>query len=670
MRHHAELSDDGAENQNAVDEVITISVVPVNDAPTIDDWNLQTGDTINWASNDSSLIYGEWTIRVLEDTEEANELTFDLSALKNDVDHDLSDLTWSLLPKLDDNGRAYCAYTNYFSFAFDGDELVLDLVKDATTNAPINQIDYLYNGGVHQVNPAGKGFCEMELYLTDSAAAPTGFAYDLNDNGYIQQTSLKRDVKIIVQNVAEQVPDYYFEANSGFDFNGVSNVMDGTWVPVTVTVTAGGDEGPYNHDSMLMITFQSDGHAETERDAIYIDAPAYGQSVTVDSEVFVKAVTTTVWAEMDVKTCVDETCDMTKSVEDRFIADEPASHGKVTLPNGLDYWAEPGFYGSEDGTDSIRRPVLEDKDWCNNVMYNALTGNIDVCDQADYGRGSSRSPTRNCLTLCAPSVLPVSHRSLRASSPSPSRAWLSASSPWRVAAKKTKRRRNPPHASLKTRLLSPVIATILMVAITVVLSGVIYVWASSLAETDVKGVPRITFQIEDVNAFDAETGHWKIEVQQSETELATQAVEIKIFAAEIDGVYEVKMANSDGVYGFSPYNSDSLVTFSDSVRSEGDDKVSTFFVGDTIFVRTHLADGTPLTDVTIQLSYAPEVGQGALLAPGVDCPTTSLREQDRYEAQTAMRPSGRHGVAFGPQPPSVGERPALPRPEPGRALMV
>ena len=34
------LSDDGAENQNAVDEVITMSVVPVNDAPTIDDWDL------------------------------------------------------------------------------------------------------------------------------------------------------------------------------------------------------------------------------------------------------------------------------------------------------------------------------------------------------------------------------------------------------------------------------------------------------------------------------------------------------------------------------------------------------------------------------------------------------------------------------------------------------
>lgn len=608
------LSDDGAENQNAVDDIITISVVPVNDAPTIDDWNLQAGDTINWASNDSSLIYGEWTIKVMEDTEDVDELTFDLSAIKNDVDHDLSDLTWSLLPKLDDNGRAYCAYSNYFAFTFNGDELVLDLVKDATTNAPINQIDYLYDGGVHQVNPAGKGFCEMELYLTDSASAPAGFAYDINDDGYIQQTSLKRDVKIIVQNVAEQVPDYYFESSTGFDFNGVSNVMDGTWVPVTVSVTAGGDEGPYNHDSMLMITFQSDGHSETERDALYIDAPAYGETITVDSEVFVKGVTTTVWVEMDVKTCVDESCDMTKSVDDRFIADEPASHGKVTLPNKLDYWAEPGFYGSEDGTDSIRRPVLEDKDWCNNVMYNTLTGNIDVCDQADYGRGSFEITDQD---------LPDVVRTIGASGvPSFAPSIVAVALAGFVVgllAMAGRRDEEEEEENTSQRFVddetavSPVIATILMVAITVVLSGVIYVWASSLAETDVKGVPRITFDIEDIDAYNAETGHWKIEVQQSETELATQAVEIKIFAAEIDGVYEARMANSDGVYGFSPYNSDSLVTFSDSVRTEGDDKVSTFFVGDTIFVRTHLADGTPLTDVTIQLSYAPEVGQGAML---------------------------------------------------------
>jgi len=72
--------------------------------------------------------------------------------------------------------------------------------------------------------------------------------------------------------------------------------------------------------------------------------------------------------------------------------------------------------------------------------------------------------------------------------------------------------------------VSPVIATILMVAITVVLSGVIYVWASSLADVDTKGVLRITFDIEDIDGFDAETGHWRITVQASETDLATQAV--------------------------------------------------------------------------------------------------------------------------------------------------
>ncbi|MGB2507588.1 MAG: archaellin/type IV pilin N-terminal domain-containing protein, partial [Candidatus Poseidoniaceae archaeon] len=35
--------------------------------------------------------------------------------------------------------------------------------------------------------------------------------------------------------------------------------------------------------------------------------------------------------------------------------------------------------------------------------------------------------------------------------------------------------------------VSPVIATILMVAITVVLAGVLYVWASSLAEGNTDG---------------------------------------------------------------------------------------------------------------------------------------------------------------------------------------
>ena len=164
--------------------------------------------------------------------------------------------------------------------------------------------------------------------------------------------------------------------------------------------------------------------------------------------------------------------------------------------------------------------------------------------------------------------------------------------------------------------VSPVIATILMVAITVVLSGVIFVWASSLAETDVKGVPRVTFDIEDIDGFDAETGHWRITVQSSETDLATQAVVLRVIYTDADGntaIDEANMADTNGVYGFNPANSDAFITFVDQVNKEGTDSVSTFNTGDTIFVRTHAPDGTPLEDVTITLSYAPSVGQGALL---------------------------------------------------------
>jgi flagellin-like protein len=164
--------------------------------------------------------------------------------------------------------------------------------------------------------------------------------------------------------------------------------------------------------------------------------------------------------------------------------------------------------------------------------------------------------------------------------------------------------------------VSPVIATILMVAITVVLSGVIYVWASSLAETDVKGVPRMTFDIEDINGFDADQGHWRITVEQSQTPLATQAVEVAVTYLNASGqieVYTVNLADSAGVYGFSPENSEAFVSFVDSVTKDDNRTVSTFNTGDTIFVRTHAPDGTPLVDAEVKLTYAPLNGKGSVL---------------------------------------------------------
>jgi len=80
----------------------------------------------------------------------------------------------------------------------------------------------------------------------------------------------------------------------------------------------------------------------------------------------------------------------------------------------------------------------------------------------------------------------------------------------------------------------------------------------------------------------------------------------------------VNLADSAGVYGFNPDNSDAFVTFVDSVTkeptSDGETRsVSTFNTGDTIFIRTHAPDGTPLVDADIKISYAPISSDGSVL---------------------------------------------------------
>ncbi|MAV43133.1 MAG: hypothetical protein CMA30_01480 [Euryarchaeota archaeon] len=163
--------------------------------------------------------------------------------------------------------------------------------------------------------------------------------------------------------------------------------------------------------------------------------------------------------------------------------------------------------------------------------------------------------------------------------------------------------------------VSPVIATILMVAITVVLSGVVYVWAAQLADVDTKGVPRVTFTAENMDTGSTDTDHWKFTVGQSQTALATQAVEVQVTYVDANGdtvTDKVNLASTDQVYGFSPFNSDSLVTFGDVTTDEGSETVSSFSSGDDIFVRTHV-DGHPLVDAIVSITYAPPVGEGALL---------------------------------------------------------
>jgi flagellin-like protein len=550
-----------------------------------------------------------WKLSVMEDDTSVDNLTFSLASMKNDVDHTDADLTWEIEP------TDQCVYGNYFDATIVGDNLVLDLVADATTNGYDWEVDYLNDNGIHQIGPTGSDYCQIRLVLRDTGAAPSYVPnYDtaLMPIADYQQGVATQEIGIRVERVRELVADYGFSADTGFSFNGVNNVMTGTYVPVTIDVTAGGDEGPYTYDHMLAITYHTDGHSEIEQTRYYT-VPAYGSSVKITEDVYITKDTTNVWVEMDVKTCLANPCDVLAPATERFQTDSPASHRSNNQGQQGADWSKPGQYGSNATQTSERRPLLEDSNWCNNMMSSLSTA--ATCAHANQPSSTFEASGQD---------LPVVVGTIGAGAvPSfaPSIIAVSLAGVFVGALAMSGRREDDEEAMEESivddeRAVSPVIATILMVAITVVLSGVIYVWASSLAETDVKGVPRVTFDIEDINGADADQGHWRISVTQSETDLATQAVEVRVFYVDASGspqTFTANLADTNDVYGFNPSNSDAFVTFVDQVNKEGTRSVSTFNTGDEVYVRTHAPDGTPMTDVTITMSYAPANAQGALL---------------------------------------------------------
>ena len=153
--------------------------------------------------------------------------------------------------------------------------------------------------------------------------------------------------------------------------------------------------------------------------------------------------------------------------------------------------------------------------------------------------------------------------------------------------------------------VSPVIATILMVAITVVLSGIIYVWASQLANTSAKGTPMFTF-----NADHFDEGYWQITVQDSsDMELATQAVYVQVEWTVTDGpnageyvFQKSSLANNQGAYGFAPSNSGEFITFLDSIDC-AQDCTTMYGNDDNIRISTTDPDGYAIDSAIVTVSY-------------------------------------------------------------------
>ena len=613
------------ENTDAENFEVTFSVTPVNDAPEVLEWDRQGGVVIS--DGNGEVPNFPWKVTLTEDDENVDNLTYDLSAMKHDNDHVDADLTWTIA-KADT-----CDYEDYFSATINGDDIVFDLIKDATTNAPEWEVDYLNNGGIHQKNPLSGEFCPITLYLRDTETAPLSYIpnYDMSTANY-QQGEDSVTLYVRVDNVAENVPDYFLDDVIGFDYNQVSNIMPKTMVPTTVTIGHGGDEGPYNYDHMLEVTFYSNGYNSddpTGEEYVtlgtnYVVPPAYGETIEVMDYVYITSVSNRIWVEVDVLTCVDENCDMSASPADRFFGYSfPFAHACVDS-NGEqgEPWSCPGEVGSssvdEDGNPSAvtlenkRRPMLEDQDWCNNIMSTDENGS-DCAQPRTFGK----------TTLASGQELPTVVRLIgTADVPSfaPTMIAITAAGLF-VSALVLQSRRDEEEESLEEMVLeadeqavSPVIATILMVAITVVLSGVIYVWASSLADTSAKGVPRMTFTVNSEEALGGDNPFHRIVVTGSQVELATQAIEVTIEYIDASGqlVNEKYNLAETTVYGFYPGNSDSMVTFTDSVGTEGGATKSSFDTGDTIYIRTS-DDNGPVSNLYVSVSYVPSSGAGAVL---------------------------------------------------------
>ena len=163
------LRDNGTENQNAPPLDVDFTILPVNDAPKILDWNVDNNTVITDGNGVTPNF--PWKITLMEDDTNANNLTFDLTAMKYDIDHFGTDLTWTV------SSTSTCDYLNYFTATVIRDAttardlLQFTLIPDAT-DVPDWEIDYLNDNGIHQDQPDSGEFCPIRLTLSDTATSP------------------------------------------------------------------------------------------------------------------------------------------------------------------------------------------------------------------------------------------------------------------------------------------------------------------------------------------------------------------------------------------------------------------------------------------------------------------------------------------------------------------
>ena len=167
-----------------------------------------------------------------------------------------------------------------------------------------------------------------------------------------------------------------------------------------------------------------------------------------------------------------------------------------------------------------------------------------------------------------------------------------------------------------------------MVAITVVLSGVIYVWASQLATTSTKVTPLLTFKTEA-----SDDGFWQITVTTAENPLALQAVFVQVEflddSCEAGYCIITQTIAEPQTYGFTPQNSDSFVTYMDMYdcsSGEGTDGCTAEFSAmDVLRINFDHPEYGMIDEGIVQLAYQAGGDTNVLGEWTIDSSTPSIK---------------------------------------------
>ena len=246
------LSDDGTVNNEATPVVVQFVVAPINDEPVIAVEGLV--ESTDSSNSFQGLPDGSYRLDLVEDTTEADMLTFDLSNIKSDIDHLDADLAWTL----EDTNT--CTSANYYTHQINGDILEFTLIPDATTNAEPWEVDMLNNNGIHQTRTAN-GRCEMTLTLSDSLDAPSYMPnYTALPEAEYDQESVSVTLSVEVDNVAENVPDYFLdEQKDSPSMVSTMSCQEPMFLSTSAFMLVATKE-PYTYNHLLEVTLHSDGH--------------------------------------------------------------------------------------------------------------------------------------------------------------------------------------------------------------------------------------------------------------------------------------------------------------------------------------------------------------------------------------------------------------------------